>query len=173
MCHQRGRCATKEFGLANGSMAPLTRCGRGRRGERPGGCARPSSPDQHKAAEAAGNSRQITSPQIRVSILTARRAPRPRVPPSAGASGSHHGGTTGASSSRVPPPTPATSRSMPEASELLTQAQQLMNTAYDELLRKIQLASATLYGSQLRQAPQFGSTTPTNGGRVPDTLTAS
>jgi transcriptional regulator with XRE-family HTH domain len=47
------------------------------------------------------------------------------------------------------------SDSMSEASELLTQAQQLMNTAYDELLRKIQLASATLYGSQLRQAPQF------------------
>ncbi len=47
------------------------------------------------------------------------------------------------------------SDSMPEASELLTQAQQLMNTAYDELLRKIQLAGATLYGSQLRQAPQF------------------
>lgn len=45
--------------------------------------------------------------------------------------------------------------SMPEASELLTQAQQLMNTAYDELLRKIQLASATLYGNQLRQDPQF------------------
>jgi transcriptional regulator with XRE-family HTH domain len=47
------------------------------------------------------------------------------------------------------------SDSMPEASELLTQAQQLMNTAYDELLRKIQLASATLYGSQLRRAPEF------------------
>jgi len=47
------------------------------------------------------------------------------------------------------------SDSMPEASELLTQAQQLMSTAYDELLRKIQLASATLYGSQLRQASEF------------------
>jgi transcriptional regulator with XRE-family HTH domain len=47
------------------------------------------------------------------------------------------------------------SDSMPEASELLTQAQQLMNTAYDELLRKIQLASVTLYSNQLRQAPQF------------------
>jgi hypothetical protein len=47
------------------------------------------------------------------------------------------------------------SASMPEASELLTQAQQLMNTAYDELLRKIQLASATLYESQLRVAPEF------------------
>jgi transcriptional regulator with XRE-family HTH domain/TorA maturation chaperone TorD len=47
------------------------------------------------------------------------------------------------------------SDSMPEASELLTQAQQLMNTAYDELLRKIQLASVTLYGSQLKQDPQF------------------
>jgi transcriptional regulator with XRE-family HTH domain len=47
------------------------------------------------------------------------------------------------------------SGSMPEASELLTQAQQLMNTAYDELLRKIQLASSTLYGGQLRQAQQF------------------
>ena len=47
------------------------------------------------------------------------------------------------------------SDSMPEASELLSQARQLMSTAYDELLRKIQLTSLTLYRSQLRQDPQF------------------
>jgi transcriptional regulator with XRE-family HTH domain len=45
--------------------------------------------------------------------------------------------------------------SMPEASELLTQAQHLMKTAYDELLRKVQLTSLTLYAAQLRQDPQF------------------
>lgn len=47
------------------------------------------------------------------------------------------------------------SDSMPEASELLTQARQLMNTAYDELLRKVQLTSFTLYGGQLRQDSRF------------------
>jgi transcriptional regulator with XRE-family HTH domain len=62
------------------------------------------------------------------------------------------------------------SDSMPEASELLTQAQQLMNTAYDELLRKIQLTSATLYGSQLRQAPQFWSDNAAEWGRGPGYL---
>ena len=35
--------------------------------------------------------------------------------------------------------------SMPEAAELLTQARQVLNTAYDELLRKMQLTSVTLY----------------------------
>jgi hypothetical protein len=62
------------------------------------------------------------------------------------------------------------SDSMPEASELLTQAQQLMSTAYDELLRKIQLASATLYGSQLRQASQFWLDNATEWGRGPGYL---
>lgn len=62
------------------------------------------------------------------------------------------------------------SDSMPEASELLTQARQLMNTAYDELLRKIQLTSATLYGSQLRQAPQFWSDNAAEWGRGPGYL---
>lgn len=47
------------------------------------------------------------------------------------------------------------SGSMPEAGELLIQAQHLMGTSYDELLRRMQLASATEYGSQLRQAPEF------------------
>lgn len=47
------------------------------------------------------------------------------------------------------------SESMPQAKELLTQAEQLMKTAYDELLRKVQLASLTLYRAQLRQDPQF------------------
>lgn len=62
------------------------------------------------------------------------------------------------------------SDSMPEASELLTQAQQLMNTAYDELLRKIQLASATLYGTQLRQAPQFWADNAAEWGQGPGYL---
>jgi transcriptional regulator with XRE-family HTH domain len=62
------------------------------------------------------------------------------------------------------------SDSMPEASELLTQAQQLMHTAYDELLRKIQLTSATLYGSQLRQAPQFWLDNAAEWGRGPGYL---
>ena len=60
--------------------------------------------------------------------------------------------------------------SMPEASELLTQAQQLMNTAYDELLRKIQLASATLYGSDLRQDPQFWTDNAAEWGKGPGYL---
>jgi transcriptional regulator with XRE-family HTH domain len=47
------------------------------------------------------------------------------------------------------------SHSMSEASELLSQARQLMSTAYDELLRKVQLTSLTLYRDQLRQNPQF------------------
>jgi transcriptional regulator with XRE-family HTH domain len=47
------------------------------------------------------------------------------------------------------------SDSLPEASELLSQARQLMSTAYDELLRKVQLTSLTLYSDQLRQDPQF------------------
>ncbi|MGW2114240.1 helix-turn-helix domain-containing protein [Streptomyces zhihengii] len=45
--------------------------------------------------------------------------------------------------------------SMPEASELLSQAQQLMSTAYDELLRKVQLTGLTLYRDQLREDPEF------------------
>ncbi|MFF1499521.1 helix-turn-helix domain-containing protein [Streptomyces sp. NPDC058316] len=45
--------------------------------------------------------------------------------------------------------------SMPEARELLSQAQQLMSTAYDELLRKVQLTGLTLYRDQLREDPQF------------------
>lgn len=47
------------------------------------------------------------------------------------------------------------SESMPDASELLAQARQLMATAYDELLRKVQLTSLSLYHSRLRQSPQF------------------
>jgi transcriptional regulator with XRE-family HTH domain len=45
--------------------------------------------------------------------------------------------------------------SMPEAAELLSQAQGLMTAAYEELLRKVQLSSFTLYQDQLRQDPQF------------------
>lgn len=45
--------------------------------------------------------------------------------------------------------------SLPEASELLSQAQSLMTAAYEELLRKLQLTSLTLYQRQLRQDPQF------------------
>jgi transcriptional regulator with XRE-family HTH domain len=47
------------------------------------------------------------------------------------------------------------SSSMAEAGELLSQARQLMNTAYNELLRKVQLAGATAYTGQLRQDPRF------------------
>jgi transcriptional regulator with XRE-family HTH domain len=49
------------------------------------------------------------------------------------------------------------SGSMPEASELLSQAQRLMSTAYDELLRKVQLTGLTVYCDQLRGDPQFWS----------------
>lgn len=45
--------------------------------------------------------------------------------------------------------------SMPEADELLSQAQSLMTASYEELLRKVQLTSLTLYQDQLRQDPQF------------------
>lgn len=45
--------------------------------------------------------------------------------------------------------------SMPEAEELLSQAQGLMAASYEELLRKVQLTSLTLYQDQLRQDPQF------------------
>lgn len=47
------------------------------------------------------------------------------------------------------------SSSMPEAGELLSQARQLMDTAYSELLRKVQLAGTTAYTGQLRHSPQF------------------
>jgi transcriptional regulator with XRE-family HTH domain len=47
------------------------------------------------------------------------------------------------------------SGSMPEASGLLSQAQRLMSTAYDELLRKVQLTGLTVYCDQLRGDPQF------------------
>lgn len=59
------------------------------------------------------------------------------------------------------------SDSMPEASELLAQARQLMNTAYDELLRKVQLTSLTLYRKQLRQSPQFWADNAEEWGRGP------
>jgi transcriptional regulator with XRE-family HTH domain len=49
------------------------------------------------------------------------------------------------------------SDSMPDASELLSQANRLLNTAYDELLRKVQLTSLTLYRDELREDPQFWS----------------
>src|SRR5687767_2175143 len=45
--------------------------------------------------------------------------------------------------------------SMPEAAELLSQAQGLMAASYEELLRKVQLSCLTLYQDQLRQDPQF------------------
>jgi hypothetical protein len=45
--------------------------------------------------------------------------------------------------------------SMPEAAELLSQARGLMATAYEELLRKVQLTSLTLYRDQLRQDSRF------------------
>ena len=47
------------------------------------------------------------------------------------------------------------SESLPEAAELLSQAQSVMAVAYEELLRKLQLTSMTLYQRQLRQDPQF------------------
>jgi transcriptional regulator with XRE-family HTH domain len=45
--------------------------------------------------------------------------------------------------------------SMPEAAELLSQARSVMTAAYEELLRKLQLTSLTLYQGQLRQDSQF------------------
>lgn len=46
---------------------------------------------------------------------------------------------------------------MPEASGLLSQAHQLMVTAYNELLRKVQLTGSTAYSGELKQSPQFWS----------------
>lgn len=46
---------------------------------------------------------------------------------------------------------------MPDATGLLSQARQLMSTAYDELLRKVQLTGHTLYVDRLREDPQFWS----------------
>ncbi|MFD6802362.1 hypothetical protein ACFWCQ_28560, partial [Streptomyces cyaneofuscatus] len=57
--------------------------------------------------------------------------------------------------------------SMPEASELLSQAQQLMSTAYDELLRKVQLTGLTLYRDQLREDPEFWSNNAGEWGQGP------
>jgi transcriptional regulator with XRE-family HTH domain len=47
------------------------------------------------------------------------------------------------------------SDSMPEARELLFQAHRLMTSAYEDLLRKIQLNGLSLYRDQLRAAAQF------------------
>ncbi|MFD4628749.1 helix-turn-helix domain-containing protein [Streptomyces sp. NPDC058284] len=46
---------------------------------------------------------------------------------------------------------------MPDATDLLSQARQLMSTAYDELLRKVQLTGLTLYRDELREDPKFWS----------------
>jgi len=45
--------------------------------------------------------------------------------------------------------------STPEAEELLSQAHGLMSAAYEDLLRKMQLTSLTLYRDHLKQEPQF------------------
>ncbi|WP_190101131.1 helix-turn-helix domain-containing protein [Streptomyces griseoflavus] len=45
--------------------------------------------------------------------------------------------------------------SHPEAEELLSQASRLLTAAYEELLRRIQLASVTLYREQLKQDPRL------------------
>jgi transcriptional regulator with XRE-family HTH domain len=47
------------------------------------------------------------------------------------------------------------SDSMPEAKELLSQAEGLMRSAYDELLRKVQLNGSSLYHDQLRGDSRF------------------
>lgn len=47
------------------------------------------------------------------------------------------------------------SDSTPEARELLFQAQRLMTSAYDDLLRKVQLNGLSLYRTQLRSDAQF------------------
>ncbi|GAA3457184.1 helix-turn-helix domain-containing protein [Dactylosporangium matsuzakiense] len=47
------------------------------------------------------------------------------------------------------------SESMPEARELLFQARRLMTSAYEDLLRKMQLNGLSLYRDQLRTAAQF------------------
>lgn len=49
------------------------------------------------------------------------------------------------------------SDSRPEAKDLLSQAIHLMATAYDELLRKVQLAGLTYYRDQLREDSNFWS----------------
>ncbi|MFG1952433.1 helix-turn-helix domain-containing protein [Micromonospora sp. NPDC048830] len=62
------------------------------------------------------------------------------------------------------------SGSMPEAGELLSHADRLMATAYEELLRKVQLTGLTLYRNQLRQDPQFWTDNADEWGRGPGYL---
>lgn len=45
--------------------------------------------------------------------------------------------------------------SLPDAAELLSQADRLVSQAYDELLRKVQVAGQALYGSELHQDSQL------------------
>lgn len=60
--------------------------------------------------------------------------------------------------------------SMPEASQLFSQARQLMNSAYDDLLRKIQLAGLTYYRDQLRDDSDFWSDSINEWGQGPGYL---
>ncbi|MET9439402.1 helix-turn-helix transcriptional regulator [Streptomyces sp. NPDC006610] len=64
----------------------------------------------------------------------------------------------------------ALSHSMPEAKELLSQARQLMSKAYDDLLRKVQLAGLTYYRDQLREDSAFWSDNVDEWGRGPGYL---
>ncbi|GAA5211992.1 helix-turn-helix domain-containing protein [Streptomyces thinghirensis] len=62
------------------------------------------------------------------------------------------------------------SDSRPEARELLSQASQLMSTAYDELLRKVQLTGLTLYRDPLREDTDFWSDNAGEWGQGPGYL---
>ena len=62
------------------------------------------------------------------------------------------------------------SGSMPAATELLSQAQRLMTSAYDELLRKVQLNGLNLYHSQLRHDTRFWTDNINEWGRGPGYL---
>ncbi|MEU6364248.1 helix-turn-helix domain-containing protein [Streptomyces sp. NPDC046931] len=59
----------------------------------------------------------------------------------------------------------ALSDSRPEAKDLLSQASHLMATAYDDLLRKVQLAGLTYYRDQLREDSDFWSNNVDEWGR--------
>ncbi|MER6589671.1 hypothetical protein [Micromonospora chalcea] len=65
------------------------------------------------------------------------------------------------------------STSMPDARELLFQANRLMTSAYEDLLRKMQLNGLSLYRDQLRTAAQFWIDNASEWGRAVELVTGA